>query len=345
MKAHLATVAKFYRSKDSFSCIFNPSIKLSASQVNDDYCDCPDGSDEPGTSACSYLSPLSPQSPFEAPIDKFNASLALPGFYCKNKGHQPSYVPFTNVNDGVCDYELCCDGSDEWDRVGGVSCTDKCKEIGKEWWKQDEARQKSMVTALKKKRELIVDAGRLRKEVEDRVETLKTQLEGQSTKVKALETQLAEVERRERGRIVRGASKTGKVGILAGLAKTRIQELRDGLLEVRSQRDASRERVKQLEQILSTFKTEYNPNFNDEGVKRAVRSWEEYAAGDDKSDEDDPDFEKDLDEVSKEDSETEGINWKEWESTEEEDDLDLSTSLLSHPSSPPKLTLILKSTP
>ena len=321
----MTIVAKFYKSKDSFSCIFNPSIKITAAQVNDDYCDCPDGSDEPGTSACSYLSPLSPRSPIDAPTQNVNTSLALPGFYCKNKGHQPSYVPFTNVNDGVCDYELCCDGSDEWDRIGGVSCADKCKDIGKEWRKQDEARQKSMAAALKKKKELITEAARLQKEVEDRIETLKVELEGQTVKVKALEVQLAEVERRERGRVVRGASKAGKVAILAGLAKTRIQELRDGLMEVRTQRDTGREKIKQLEQILSTFKAEYNPNFNDEGVKRAVRSWEEYAASGDKAEEDeDSDFEKDLDEVSKEDSETEGINWAEWETTEEEDEIDLS---------------------
>ena len=190
-----------------------------------------------------------------------------------------------------------------------------------------------MATALKKKKELIVEAARLRKEVEDRIGTLKTELEGQQAKVQALEAEVAEVERRERGRVVRGASKAGKVGILAGLAKTRIQELRDGLVEVRAQRDTGREKVRRLEQILSTFKAEYNPNFNDEGVKRAVRSWEEYAASsDDESDEDDADFEKDLDEVSKPDSETEGINWAEWESTDEEDDLD--PSMCSFPPSP-----------
>lgn len=62
--------SKHYKSADSFKCINNPDITLELSRVNDDYCDCPDGSDEPGTSACSHL----------------NDTLAIPGFYCKNKG-------------------------------------------------------------------------------------------------------------------------------------------------------------------------------------------------------------------------------------------------------------------
>ena len=39
-------VAKFYKTPEVFTCISNPSVKIPFSSVNDDVCDCPDGSDE-----------------------------------------------------------------------------------------------------------------------------------------------------------------------------------------------------------------------------------------------------------------------------------------------------------
>ncbi|MCJ1477158.1 hypothetical protein MMC13_005829 [Lambiella insularis] len=314
----IPAVARYYKTQDAFVCLSNPSISLPLSNVNDDYCDCPDGSDEPGTSACSYLSPLSPATPANAAHDSINVTLALPGFYCKNKGHQPSYIPFLSVNDGVCDYDLCCDGSDEWAQVGGVSCPDKCKEIGKEWKKQDEQRQKALGGAAKKRKELVVEAKRLRKEIEDQILNIGVKVEASEVKVKALEDQLAEVERKERGKVVKSSGKGSKLAILTTLAKERIAELREFLIDVRSQRDQGRDSITELESILTQFKDEYNPNFNDEGVKRAVRSWEEYAARE-KPDVTDAAHERDLDEVCKADSETDNINWDEWKDTDEND--------------------------
>ena len=313
-----STVAKFYKSADTFSCISSPSISLPFSRVNDDFCDCPDGSDEPGTSACAHLSDLSPHSLGSVAYEDPNVSLALPGFYCKNKGHQPSFVPFTNVNDGVCDYDTCCDGSEEWGKVGGVKCEDKCKEIGKEWRKQDEQRQKSLSNAQKKRKEIVADAVKLRKEVEDRMQSLQTEIQGGELKVKGLESDLAEAERQERGKIVKSPGKGGKLSILGQLAKDRIEELRHALDDVQSQRERSASRLGELEAILSTFKEEYNPNFNDDGVKRAVRSWEDYAARD-KPDVINEARGRDIDEIAKPDSETGAINWTEWEEPEESD--------------------------
>jgi protein kinase C substrate 80K-H len=94
-------------------------------------------------------------------------------------------------------------------------------------------------------------------------------------------------------------------------------------LETIQKRDVAREKVKQLEGILQTFKEEYNPNFNDEGVKRAVKAWEDYAAAEDSGEAIVAAADRDIDEISKPDSETEGINWTEWETEEEESDVDV----------------------
>ena len=265
---------------------------------------------------------MSPSYPIGALVLKLNSTQALPGFYCKNKGHQGSYIPFEVVNDGVCDYELCCDGSDEFDHIGGVSCPDKCKEIGKEWRKTDEIRQKAMTSALKRRKELVVEAQRRRKEVEERITSLGTEIKGQEMKVKSLEEALAEAEKKDRGRMFRGSGKGGKARVLSGLAKTRIKELRDALTEVKTQRDDLKSRLKQLEDLLTQFKSEYNPNFNDEGVKQAVRAWDDYAAVDHGATAQDEGVEKDILEILKEDSETEGINFAEFE-TEDDDDVDM----------------------
>ena len=77
-----------------------PSRSACAS-LTDDYCDCDDGSDEPGTSAC-------PNSLF----------------FCANKGYKSKDVFSSMVNDGVCD---CCDGSDEW-QTG--ACENDCIALG-----------------------------------------------------------------------------------------------------------------------------------------------------------------------------------------------------------------------
>ncbi|RMZ92168.1 hypothetical protein DV736_g645, partial [Chaetothyriales sp. CBS 134916] len=331
--------AKFYKtgSADStFTCISNPSISIPFSRVNDDYCDCPDGSDEPGTAACSSLSPLSPQQYGPGPDGSSAASIdstpALPGFYCKNKGHIPAYLAFESVNDGRCDYDVCCDGSDEWAAVGGTKCEDRCKQIGAEYRKTEEIRQKAIRGALKRRKELGVEAARIRKEAELQITDLEAEILAGEVKVKEAEENVAEVERREKLKVVRGDGKGkpgGKLGILVGLAKNRVTELRSALEKTRQQRDAMVARVTELEGLLLALKSDYNPNFNDEGVKVAVREWEDYAAretDDVWSEAED----RDLTAILAEDSESNGVNWAEFEEVEPESDVDALYQVASY---------------
>lgn len=208
--------------------------------------------------------------------------------------------------------------------MGGHKCEDKCKEIGKEWRKADEARQKNLGSAIKKKREMVAEAQRLRKEVEDAVKDLGSIIQGIEVKLIAGESELADLERKEKGRVIRKeVAKTGKIAVLTSLAKQRTSELRENLRRVKEQRDDSHSRLQELEALLSTFKEDYNPNFNDEGVKRAVRAWDDYAARDKK-----PDFnpaeDRDVETMLKPDEEN-GLKWDEFDD-EPQDEMDVCKS-------------------
>jgi protein kinase C substrate 80K-H len=170
---------------------------------------------------------------------------------------------------------------------------------------------------------LLVDAGRRKKEVEDRINTLKTEVTGAEMKVQALEKEFNEVERREKAKVVRAPKEGGKLGLLVSQAKGRTEELRSTLERVKKERDDAQARLKELEEMLAKFKEDYNPNFNDEGVKRAVKSWEDYAARDKAPVEDA--LNRDLTEILKDDSEN-GLNWADFESENKENDIDVCKS-------------------
>ncbi|KAK4234990.1 glucosidase II beta subunit-like protein-domain-containing protein [Achaetomium macrosporum] len=310
---------KFYTSKSTFACISNSSVVLDSSQINDNSCDCPDGSDEPGTAACSHIDSLSPQQPLPGSVTgTTNSTNALPGFWCANAGHIGGYIPFMYVNDGVCDYELCCDGSDEFAHVGGIQCENRCDAIGKEHRRLEELRRQRKERSAKRRRTMVKEARELRRRVEAKIAALKSEIEGLEVKKVELQKKYEEIERSERSKVVKVEGEGGKLGVLVSLAKRRISELRNALDNLLDQRDDLQDRVEQLEDILNRLKREYNPNFNDEGVKAAVKSWEDYAAGqagEKKSDLTDAE----IMDMLKEDGETSGINWAEFENSDASD--------------------------
>ncbi|XP_050665511.1 glucosidase 2 subunit beta [Leptidea sinapis] len=135
--------ASLYPPTKDFTC-FDGTNTIPFSYVNDDYCDCFDGSDEPGTSAC------------------------LNGiFHCTNAGHRPQNIPSSRVNDGICD---CCDGTDEY--AAPDTCPNICEDLGRE------ARAKSQQLADLHKQgnsirlELIEKGNKKRSEMAEQLEQL-----------------------------------------------------------------------------------------------------------------------------------------------------------------------------
>jgi protein kinase C substrate 80K-H len=121
------------------------------SAVNDDYCDCIDGSDEPGTFFSAVV--------FTKFLQASPGTSACSGntFYCENEGHVGASIPSSRVNDGLCgplfalrypsstDASLepaCCDGSDE---PAGV-CENTCAAVGELYRQKQEAARKLQKT-------------------------------------------------------------------------------------------------------------------------------------------------------------------------------------------------------
>lgn len=184
------------------------------------------------------------------------------------------------MNDGICDHELCCDGSDEYAGVGGVKCENKCGEIGKAAQKLKAQSEKLRRDGMAVRLEMVARAKVLRRELEDDLKATAAKMDGIVGNVKALEKVLKETEERERLRLeaVKRSKEGSKMGTLVLAAKGRSEELKSTLEKVKKLRDSAVERLLAAEGILAALKEGYNPNFNDEGVKTAVRAWEEYLA-------------------------------------------------------------------
>lgn len=158
----------FYDSSQEFSCL-DGSQSIPFVYVNDNYCDCSDGSDEPGTSACEKNK-----------------------FYCENRDHEPQYLLSSRVNDGICD---CCDGMDEWDT--DVACPNTCIELGRKI-KEELKRLEEVEELGYKKRSEYINQGRLKKEeCENTLSTIENDLGVVLSEIEVLRTAKEEAEEPE----------------------------------------------------------------------------------------------------------------------------------------------------
>ncbi|KNC76637.1 hypothetical protein SARC_10872, partial [Sphaeroforma arctica JP610] len=152
----------------SFTCDGGKLIIPSA-QVNDDYCDCEDGTDEPGTSAC-----------------------ATGTFYCENTLHKPMVIPSNRVHDGICD---CCDGSDE-----ASGCEDICDKIGQVARAEAERVAKVQHMGYQMKLIMISEVADAKKKVADTIVQLKQDLydhEEERTRLQAVLDEVKAVKQAE----------------------------------------------------------------------------------------------------------------------------------------------------
>eukprot|EP00924_Labyrinthula_sp_SR-Ha-C_P005622 maker-scaffold_14-snap-gene-0.3-mRNA-1 protein AED:0.02 eAED:0.02 QI:89/1/1/1/0.66/0.75/4/353/472 len=141
---------------------------VSPDKINDNYCDCPDCSDEPGTSAFRSLK-YTPQK-----------------FYCPNVRYKSIFVDKSKVNDQICD---CCDGSDELTvkynkeknlyeiDFDSLTCENKCEELGVEYMKRKEAEEKSLVEGRRKKEDMLRHGKERKDELIKELEEKKKELE------------------------------------------------------------------------------------------------------------------------------------------------------------------------
>ena len=162
------------------------------------------------------------------------------------------------------------------------------------------------------------EASKLRREVIDRIADLKVEIKGDELRIEQLERELADEEKKDRLKVVVAPKQGGKLGVLMGLTRRRIDSLKSGMERLIEKKDEAEARVYHLGEMLAKFREEYNPNFNDEGVKRAVRAWENYDAQG-RYAEMDTVQQADLDDLMRGDSEH-GIVWEEFEAEEHDTD-------------------------
>ncbi|PNW70569.1 hypothetical protein CHLRE_17g725350v5 [Chlamydomonas reinhardtii] len=149
-----------------FTCISGGKT-IPFKQVNDDYCDCADGSDEPGTAACH------------------NGR-----FYCRNLGHEPKLLAAAFVDDGVCD---CCDGSDE---VKG-KCSNTCLQASAAHRESLKSNIAQYEQALATKADFISQARAFKQKLQTKAATIDQDYAAAQAEVERLKAEVSRLEAEE----------------------------------------------------------------------------------------------------------------------------------------------------
>lgn len=222
------------------------------SAVNDDYCDCVDGSDEPGRWACRVSLP--PSLTFY-----FLGTSACPNsfFYCSNEGHIPAYIKSFAVNDGVCD-EACCDGSDE--NGGLITCPNRCKEVGEAYRKEQSRLLKSTEAGLAAKNKLIAEAESQVALWEEQQSKLEDEMILKKSNMLRLERELNDLESRSSSSKQKKKCHSGAIEVAT---------LKHDIVILQKELDI-------LKNILGDMKRDHNHNFHDMAVKSAISGYDEF---------------------------------------------------------------------
>ncbi|KAA1465898.1 hypothetical protein DENSPDRAFT_925436 [Dentipellis sp. KUC8613] len=223
-------------SVQTWTCL-DGSKEIPWDAVNDDYCDCPDGTDEPGTGACPNT-----------------------WFYCKNVGHIGAKIPSTRVNDGLCEVE-CCDGSDE---SSGV-CPNKCAEIGDAYRKKQEAERRLRKTGSKIRSTYIAFAQKAKTSLEDTIAESQKEISVREKEVARLKDIMERTEALSAEALEHKKQSPLYTSIIAH---------HNALKSLQREHKKHVERENALGDILDQLRRGYNPNYQDMAVLEAVRGWE-----------------------------------------------------------------------
>ncbi|RIB21872.1 glucosidase II beta subunit-like-domain-containing protein [Gigaspora rosea] len=233
-KAHL------YEAKGPDWTCLDGSATIPYEAINDDFCDCADGSDEPGTSAC--------------PNSKFN---------CRNIGHISSFISSSRVNDGVCEPE-CCDGSDEYD--GKIKCPNICKETNAEYTKKLKELEKLRAQGIRIKKEYIEKGRKIKTKNVAELNRLEIELKAAKIRVKEREAALKKIE----------DSKTDTEQLAPKGNRERMKKIHERIIALKGDVTRLHEQIDTLLSILKDMKNNHNQNYHDMAVKTAIKAYDEF---------------------------------------------------------------------